>query len=106
MLRRTRPILIGVPLVLAAWLVSMVAVTWFASAGVPVAVVARGGLAAALAAVAAADGDILQVRGDTVIAISNDGSFVQRLYRAGALIVVQANGGCGFATGGNTKAAI
>jgi hypothetical protein len=96
MLRRLRPILIGVPLVLAAWFASMVTLTWFASAGVPVAVVAPGGLAGALAAVVAADGAILQVRGDTVIAISDDGGFVARLYRAGALIVVQASGGCGF----------
>ena len=106
MLHRIRPILIGVPLVLAAWLVSMVALTWFASAGVPVAVVAAGGLDRALAAVVAADGDILQVRGDTVIAISDDTGFVARLYGAGALVVVQAGGGCGFAPSASPTKAV
>lgn len=95
-LRRIRPILIGVPLVLAAWFASMLALAWFASAGVPVAVLVPGGLQPALAAVAEADGDILQVRGNTVIAISDDAAFVSRLYRAGALAVIQAGGGCGF----------
>lgn len=107
MLRRVRPILVGVPLVLVGWLVSMMAVAWLASAGVPVAVVAAGGLTPALAAVVAADGDILQVRGNTVIAISDDAAFVGRLYRAGALVVVQADGGCGFELGkSNAPAAL
>lgn len=52
--RSIRPILIGVPLVLAAWLGSMMVLTLFQSAGVPVAVIARGA-AAALSAVVAAD---------------------------------------------------
>jgi hypothetical protein len=104
-LRRIRPVLIGVPLVFAAWVVSMLAVTLFASAGVPVAVVARGGASSALAAVVAADGDILQVRGDAVIAVSDDAGFVARLYRAGALAVVQAQGGCGFAVSAATSKA-
>jgi hypothetical protein len=52
----------------------------------------------ALAAVMAADGAILQVRGDIVIAISDDAGFVARLYRAGALLVIPGMpGGCGFA---------
>jgi hypothetical protein len=97
MFRRIRPILIGVPLVFAAILASMMSLALVASAGVPVAVVAPGGLAPALAAVIAANGAILQVRGDTVIAIADDATFVARLYRAGAMIVVQADGGCGFA---------
>ena len=97
-LRRIRPFLIGVPAVFSAWLLSMMAVTWFASAGVPVAVVALGGLPSALAVVVAADGAILQVRGGAVVAVSDDADFVPRLYRAGALAVVQAEGGgCGFA---------
>ena len=102
---RLRPVLIGVPLVFAAWLVSMLALTWFASAGVPVAVIAEGGLGPALQAVIAADGDILQVRGNTVISISDDAGFVRRLYGAGALAVVQAEGGCGFALPGRTPVA-
>ena len=94
--RSIRPILIGVPLVLAAWLGSILVLTLFQSAGVPVAVIARGG-AAALSAVVAADGYILQVRGDTVIAIADDSGFVGRLYRHGALMVIQTPvGGCMF----------
>jgi hypothetical protein len=99
LLTRIRPILIGVPLVLVGWLFAMMAVAWLASAGVPVAVVVPGGVTPAVAAVVAAEGDILQVRGNTVIAISDDAGFVGRLYHAGALIVVQADGGCGFALG-------
>ncbi|HVY19677.1 MAG TPA: hypothetical protein VHA70_06305 [Bauldia sp.] len=97
MRRQILPILLGVPLVFAALLAAMVGFALVASAGVPVAVVARGGLGPALAAVLAADGDILQVRGDTVIAIADDSGFVGRLYRSGALLVVRADGGCGFA---------
>ncbi len=96
MLRRIRPILVGVPLVFAVTLASMMGITLVASAGVPVAVLAPHGLKSALAAVTAADGAILQVRGDTVIAISDDTGFVARLYRAGAMLVVRADGGCGF----------
>jgi hypothetical protein len=96
MRRSILPILVGVPLVFAALLAAMVALALVASAGVPVAVVARGGLGPALQAVLAANGDILQVRGDTVIAIAEDSGFVGRLYRSGALLVVQADGGCGF----------
>ncbi|MEJ0011796.1 MAG: hypothetical protein WDM94_04030 [Bauldia sp.] len=104
MLRAIRLILIGVPLVLGATLASAMGLTLVTSAGVPVAVVARGGLAPALAAVAGANGAILQVRGDTVIAIADDAGFVARLYRAGAMLVVRADGGCGFAA--PVKAAI
>lgn len=106
MLRRIRPILVGVPLVLGGWLLSLLTLTWFASAGVPVAVVAAGGLAPALAAVAEADGDVLQVRGNTVIAIADDTAFVSRLYHSGALVVVQANGGCGFSVPGKSTAPV
>lgn len=92
-----RPILIGVPLVLAAWIVSMAALTLAYSAGLPVVVIARGGAAGALDAVVAAAGNILQIRDDTVIAIADDPGFVARLYRHGALMVVQAPaGGCMF----------
>lgn len=97
MLHRIRPILIGVPLVFAAILASLIGITLTTSAGLPVAVMAPGGLASALAAVTAADGAILQVRGNTVIAIADDTGFVARLYRSGAILVVRADGGCGFA---------
>jgi hypothetical protein len=96
MLRGIRPILIGVPLVFAVTLAGMMGVTLVASAGVPVAVLSPGGLATSLAAVTEANGSILQVRGDTVIAIADDAGFVARLYRAGAMLVVRADGGCGF----------
>jgi hypothetical protein len=95
--RRIRPLLIGVPLVFLAWAASAVAASFLQPPGRPVAVVAAGGVNGALAAVMAADGAILQVRGDTVIAISDDAGFVARLYRAGALLVIPGMpGGCGF----------
>jgi hypothetical protein len=93
--RRILPILIGVPLVLAAWATSVEALTFFQPPGRPLAVVARGGMQGALAAVVAANGYILQVRGDMVIAISDEAGFVPRLYRNGALLVVlSSTGGC------------
>ena len=93
--RRILPILIGVPLVLAAWATSVEALTFLQPPGRPVAVVARGGMKAALAAVIAANGYILQIRGDTVIAISDEQGFVPRLYSNGALFVILARtGGC------------
>jgi hypothetical protein len=98
--RRILPILIGVPLVLAAWATSVEALTFLQPPGQPVAVVARGGMKDALAAVIAANGYILQVRGDTIIAISDEEGFVPRLYRNGALFVVLARtGGCIVASG-------
>jgi hypothetical protein len=90
-----RTVLVGVPLVFAAWGGLMLALTLFQPAGRPVAVFAPGGVGAAIEAVAAADGYLLQVRGDTVIAVARDSGFVPRLYRAGALVVIAAGaGGC------------
>jgi hypothetical protein len=98
--RRIRRILIGVLLVLAAWAASVEALTFLQPPGQPVAVVARGGMQGALAAVIAANGYVLQVRGDTVIAISDEEGFVPRLYRSGAMFVVLARtGGCIVASG-------
>jgi hypothetical protein len=98
--RRILPILIGVPLVLAAWATSVEALTFLQPPGQPVAVVARGGMKEALATVIAANGYVLQVRGDTIIAISDEEGFVPRLYRNGALFVVLARtGGCIVASG-------
>ena len=103
--RHIRPLLIGVPLVFLAWAATAVAATFLQPAGRPVAVVAAGGRDAALAAVVAADGSILQVRGDTVIAVSDDPGFVAHLYRAGALLVVPGSpGGCSFAANTGTGA--
>ena len=96
--RGIRPILIGVPLVFAAWALSVLVLTVFEPPGTPVAVHARGGAMAALDAVIAAGGYILQVKGDTVVAIADDPGFVGRLYLHGALFVILADtGGCSFA---------
>ena len=94
-LRATRPILIGVPLVLIIWFLALLGYTFLEPPGRPVAVVSASGMLGAMEAVVAADGYILQVRGDTVIAISDEPGFVPRLYRAGALAVIAASaGGC------------
>lgn len=96
-------ILIGVPLVFIAWGVGMLGLTFLQPAGQPVAVMASGGMADALDAVVAADGYILQVKGNTVIAVSDGAGFVARLYREGALIVMAASpGGCLVAPGGSS----
>ena len=93
--RQLRAILVGVPAMFLAWVGAAEALTFLQPPGNPVAVVARGGLGAALAAVVAADGYVLQVRGDTVIAISDEPGFVARLYRAGALfVIITSTGGC------------
>lgn len=94
-LRSTLTVAIGAVIVLAVWLAAVAVLTFFTPPPQPVAVVARGGLGDALAAVVAADGAILQVRGNTVIAISDAPGFVPRLYRNGALFVVLSRpGGC------------
>jgi hypothetical protein len=94
--RALRPILLGVPLVFAAWgLMTLALTVLFQPPGRPVAVFASGGVGPAIEAVAAADGYVLQVRGGTVIAIARDQGFVPRLYRSGALLVLAASaGGC------------
>jgi hypothetical protein len=86
---------LGAALFFVAWGAAMLALTLFQPAGRPVAVFAGGGAAAALRAVVAADGYILQVRGDAVIAVADDSGFVPRLYRAGAIVVIEASAaGC------------
>lgn len=86
-------LLLGVPVALAIWGAVMLVLTLFQPAGRPVAVYAPGGAGPAIAAVIAADGYLLQVRGDTVIAIAKDDGFVPRLYRSGALLVLAADVG-------------
>jgi hypothetical protein len=99
--RELRTILIGVMAMFAAWIGGAEALTFVRPPGSPVAVVARGGRDAALAAVVAADGYVLQVKGDTVIAVSDQPGFVPRLYGAGALFVILAStGGCVLAGSG------
>jgi len=95
-IHKLTPYLIGVPLGLATWAAIAVIVTVFPPAGRPVAVYALGGPAAALDAVIAAGGDILEIRSNLVVAVSDDPGFVARLYREGPLVAVLADGGCGF----------
>jgi hypothetical protein len=97
MLRQFGNILAGVVAVCGTIVLALAGLTLARGAGEPVAVVAVGGPEAALAAIAAAGGDVLEVRGAQVIAISSSSAFVPRLYRAGALLVALAGqGGCGF----------
>jgi hypothetical protein len=98
--RRFLPFVIGAPVALCLWAAISVLVTLFQPAGRPVAVFAPGGPQAALAAVVAAGGSILEMRSGAVIAIAHDPGFVRRLYAEGALIVFRARGklGCGLGT--------
>jgi hypothetical protein len=100
--RKLKPYLIGVPLGLVTWALIAIIVTLFPPAGRPVAVYAIGGPAAALDAVIAAGGAVLEVRRGVVVAVSDDPGFVARLYSEGPLVAVLAEGGCGF---GRTKRA-
>ena len=98
--RRVFPLLLAAPVALALWGAVLVAVTLFQPAGRPVAVFAPGGPQAALAAVIAADGAILEMRSTAVIAVSTSPDFVRRLYREGPVVVIIARGvGCGFSSG-------
>jgi hypothetical protein len=94
--RTLKPYLIGVPAGLAVWIGICVAVSAFPPGGRPIAVFALGGTAAAMDAVIAAGGDILEVRNGRVIAISDDPVFVLKLYGEAPLLAVLAEGGCGF----------
>jgi hypothetical protein len=96
--RRLAPPLLASPIVLSLWGAMLVAVTLLQPAGRPVAVFAPGGPEAALAAVVAAGGAILEIRPMAIVAISEDSAFVRRLYEQGPLLVVGARGaGCGLA---------
>lgn len=77
----------GAGVVLAGWAALMVAIPFFGPGGRPVSVV--GNRAAAIRAVAAADGRIVEVRGRAVIARSDRPGFALRLYRAGAPLVLE-----------------
>jgi hypothetical protein len=94
--RKLRPYLVGVPLGLAIWALIAVVVTLFPPAGRPVAVYALGGPVAALDAVIAAGGAVLEIRDNLVVAVSDDPGFVVRLYGEGPLVAVLAAAGCGF----------
>ena len=93
--QQLRIVLLAVPLVFVAWTTGMLLIALFQAPGLPVAVMSLGGVDGALRTVVAADGYILQVKGNVVIAISDDAAFVARLYREGALAVATAStGGC------------
>jgi hypothetical protein len=94
---RVPPLLLAAPAVLALWGAVVAAMTLLQPAGQAVAVFALGGPERALAAVIAADGAILEVRANAIVAASDDPAFVARLYRQGAAFVVSARGpGCGL----------
>jgi hypothetical protein len=101
--RRALASVTAAALALGAWGVVLLATTLVGSAGRPVAVFAVGGPDAALAAVLAAGGSIVEIRSTAVIAIATDPGFVLRLYEQGPLIVVRVRGaGCGPGTGFTT----
>ncbi|HEX8380069.1 MAG TPA: hypothetical protein VF619_05930 [Allosphingosinicella sp.] len=92
----------GAVLALAAWAAAMVAIPFLGAEGRPVSVV--GDRAAAIRAVAAADGRIVEVRGRAVIARSDRPGFAGRLYRAGAPLVIEARIGAGCSGAEGPKA--
>jgi hypothetical protein len=98
LLHRLRAYIIGVPLGLATWACVLIMISFLPPAGRPVAVYALGGTKAGLDAVVAAEGTVLEVRANAVVAVSGDPGFVARLYTKAPLIVVltDAGGGCGF----------
>jgi hypothetical protein len=97
LLTRIVSLLMAAPVALCLWGLILVGITLVQPGGRPVAVFAAGGPEAALAAVIAAGGSILEIRSTAVIAIAEDPAFVRRLYAEGSLIVVGARGaGCGL----------
>lgn len=74
-------------LVLAAWLLVMVAMPFLGPSGRQVAVV--GDTALAFRTIAAAGGQIVEARRGAVLARSDTPGFARRLYRAGAPLVLE-----------------
>jgi hypothetical protein len=98
--KRVVPLVVAAPLVLALWVAVLAGVTLLQPGGRAVAVFVPGGPEAALGAVVAAGGSILEIRSVAVIAIADDPGFVRRLYQQGPVIVVATRGaGCGIAAG-------
>lgn len=80
--------LLGAALALLGWGVIMLAMPFVGPAGRQVAV--TGDTREALRTIAAANGRVVVVRKNAVIAVSNDGgSFAFRLYRHGAPLVIE-----------------
>jgi hypothetical protein len=78
---------------LAVWAGIMVAMPFVGPAGRQVAVV--GDAEAAVRAVSAAGGQVVEVRRGAVLARSDDPNFPSRLYRAGASLVIEGRVGAG-----------
>lgn len=81
-------------LVVAGWLVAVLALTFASPPGKAMAII--GMPAQAMAAIAAADGRVISATRFVTIARSDDAHFVARLYAAGAFVVLDAEqaGGC------------
>ncbi|HYG47569.1 MAG TPA: hypothetical protein VD846_06465 [Allosphingosinicella sp.] len=77
----------GAGLALAGWTAVMIAIPFLGPSGRLVAVV--GGRAEAFRAVAAADGRVVEVLGNAVLARSDRPGFARRLYAAGAPLVLE-----------------
>lgn len=94
--RRLVRFVLAVPALVALWLGVLVATTFAQPAGAAVAVFALGGRDAAIDAILAAGGSVIDVRGMAVLAESDDPGFVGRLYGQGPMLVVGAHapGGC------------
>ena len=92
--RRWSRIAGAIALVIAGWLVVVVALTFGSAPGKSMAVI--GPQSRALAAIAKANGYILTSNDYFTIARSDEAGFVARLYSEGALLVLDAEqaGGC------------
>jgi hypothetical protein len=92
--RRWRRVAVYAALVVAGWLVAVLALTFASPPGKAMAIL--GSPTQAIAAVAAADGRVISAGRFVTIARSDDAHFVARLYAAGALMVLDAEqaGGC------------
>jgi hypothetical protein len=93
-LRPLRRIAGACALVVCGWLAVVIALTFGSAPGKSMAII--GPSAQALAAIVAANGQVLAANDYVTFARSNDAGFVARLYVAGALLVLDAEqaGGC------------
>jgi hypothetical protein len=82
-----------VALVLAGWAAIMLGLPFVGPAGRQVAVIGDG--AAAVKAIVAAGGRVVEVRRGATLARSDDPHFVARLYRHGARAVIEGRVGAG-----------
>ncbi len=93
-----RPLLrlvVAVPAIVALWLAVLAGATFAQPEGQAVAVFALGGRGAAIDAIVAAGGAVVDIRAIAVVAESDDPGFVGRLYRQGPMLVIGARGPAG-----------